>query len=305
MEIVTDSKPILKVAAVTGATGFLASNIVKLLLDRGYTVHASVRSKDEKKTAHLRALNGSERIIFFEADLLKEGSYDELVADVDVCFHTASPYVLNVTDAQTQLVDPAVKGTINVLESCTKSNRITRVVLTSSMAAITDSPQGLLTEEVWNEKSSLTRNPYYYSKTCAEKAAWKFMEKEKRNYDLVVMNPWLICGPSFDPGLNESNKVFLDILTGAYPVVMGLEFAIVDVRDVSLAHVLAAETPEASGRYVCCSQSNVLSMQSVCDALIQEFPDITSNVPHGSMKNLNCTVGINSFIISTNLSLNS
>ena len=144
------------------------------------------------------------------------------------------------------------------------------------MAAVTDSPHGVLNEDVWNEKSSLTRNPYYFSKTCAEREAWKFVSgvgahSQKVHFDLVVMNPWLILGPSIDNTLNESNKVISDLLIGTYPVIMSLDFAIVDVRDVARAHILAAENPDASGRYVLVD--HVLSMKMLCQFLIQNFPD--------------------------------
>jgi len=245
----------------------------------------------KKKIAHLRQLNGSERIKFFEADLLKEGSFDALVADAEVVFHTASPYVLKVEDPQKQLVDPALKGTLNVLRACEKSTKVARVVLTSSVAAMTDSPSGVLNEDVWNKKSSLTRNPYYYSKTLAEAEAWKFVQgvgksSTKKNFDLVVMNPWVIMGPAFDGALNESNKILVDIMTGAYPVVMGLEFAIVDVRDVAKAHILASESPEASGRFLVVE--HVITMKNLCEFLIQNYPLESEKVPTG---NLDCGLG--------------
>jgi len=206
-------------------------------------------------------------------------------------FHTASPYVLKVDDPQTQLVDPALKGTLNVLRACEKSQFVKRVVLTSSVAAITDSPTGVLNEDVWNKKSSLTRNPYYYSKTLAESEAWKFVQgvgksSSKKSFDLVVMNPWVIMGPAFDGSLNESNKILVDLMTGGYPVVMGLEFAIVDVRDVARAHILAAETPEASGRFLVVE--HVITMKNLCEFLIQNYPQESSKVPTG---NLDCGIG--------------
>ena len=87
--------------------------------------------------------------------------------------------------------DPAVNGTKNVLNSC-KKHSVKQVVLTSSVAAITDSPinDKVYTEEDWNTESNLGRNPYYYSKTLAEKAAWKFVEDlpEEEKMKLVVIN---------------------------------------------------------------------------------------------------------------------
>ena len=73
----------------------------------------------------------------------------------------ASPYQLTVADPARDLVQPAVEGTRNVLAACARAPHIKRVVVTSSMAAITDEPDShkVLTEADWNTKSSLTRNP--------------------------------------------------------------------------------------------------------------------------------------------------
>lgn len=71
--------------------------------------------------------------------------------------HTASLYSLDTKDPQKDLVEPALEGTRNVLGACKKAGSVKRVVLTSSMAAITDEPESdhVLTENDWNEKSSL------------------------------------------------------------------------------------------------------------------------------------------------------
>jgi len=200
---------------------------------------------------------------------------------------------LTVTDPQKQLVDPAVKGTLNVLNSCKKSKRLRRVVLTSSMAAVTDSPNGILNEDVWNVKSSLTRNPYFFSKSCAEREAWKFVssvgsKSQKLEFDLVVINPWLIMGPAFDKVLNESNKVILDLLEGKYPVIMSLDFSIVDVRDVARAHIVAAESHGCSGRYITCDPTNVVNMKTLCEVIARDFPQYSGKLPS---TNMDCGVG--------------
>ncbi|KAL1555262.1 phenylacetaldehyde reductase-like [Salvia divinorum] len=124
---------------VTGASGYIASWLVKLLLHRGYTVKATVRNlRDPSKVEHLKALEGAdERLHLFEADLLKEGSFDSVIDGCDAVFHTASPVILdNVNDPQVELIEPAVKGTLNVLGSCRKAHSVKRVVLTSSMATV-------------------------------------------------------------------------------------------------------------------------------------------------------------------------
>ena len=115
METIDKTKPVL----VTGATGYVAGRLVEKLLSEGMTVHAAVRNpSDTEKTKYLDALASSlpGTIKYFKSELLDEGSYDEAMKDCEVVFHTASPFVRSVKDPQKDLVDPAKKGTRNVLE---------------------------------------------------------------------------------------------------------------------------------------------------------------------------------------------
>ncbi|KAJ0250664.1 Epimerase domain-containing protein [Hirschfeldia incana] len=91
-----------RVVCVTGASGYIASWIVKLLLLRGYTVKATVRDpKDQKKTDHLLALDGArERLQLFKASLLEEGSFEHAIDGCEAVFHTASPVKITATDPQ-------------------------------------------------------------------------------------------------------------------------------------------------------------------------------------------------------------
>lgn len=252
---------------VTGANGFIASHVVRDLLAAGYRVRGTVRAV-ERNTEHLRALPGAaERLELVAADLLAPGAFDAACRGVTHVLHMASPYVMNVEDPQRDLVDPAVQGTRNVLASAHAAGTVERVVLTSSMAAITDEPEAdhVLTEADWNEKSSLARNPYYYSKTLAERAAWAFVDEVKPGFGLVVINPFLVIGPSLTSAVNTSNQVFVDLLKGVYPGIMSLTWGMVDVRDVARAHQLAMETPEARGRYVCAAST--ISMRELVELL--------------------------------------
>jgi len=243
--------------AVTGATGFIASEVVKVLLMRRHTVRGTVRNpEDAAKVSPLKELHGAgERLRLFKADLLDRSGFDAAFEGCDMVIHVASPYVIDVEDAQRDLVDPALKGTRNVLEAANAAG-VQRVVLTSSTAAITDQPEDrAYTEEDWNEKSSLTRNPYYYSKTVAERSAWQFVDDESPTFDLVVINPSGVLGPSVTSGVNTTSQMVADLLNGGvYPAIVNLSFVYVDVRDVAEAHVLAAENPDAAGRYICANK---------------------------------------------------
>ncbi len=136
---------------------------------------------------------GSLDVEWVAADLNAPESFVAALRDCDYVIHTANPYVLTVEDPQRDLVDPAVSGTLAVLEAAL-ANSVQRAVLTSSFAAVSDEPAGVFTEADWNTKSSVTRNPYYYSKAAAEKAAWDFAAAHQV-FEMVVINPSYVLGP--------------------------------------------------------------------------------------------------------------
>ena len=252
---------------VTGASGFIASHLVAQLLARGYRVRGTVR-KSAADYPFLTELPGAgERLELITAELLTEGSYAPAVAGCKHVIHTASPFIVTVKDAQRDLVDPAVLGTKNVLDSCAAAG-VERVVVTSSMAAVTDEPEDghVYSEADWNQGSTLKRNPYYYSKVLAERAAWEYVEDvAEPPFELVVINPWMVLGPSLSPAINESNKILADLLMGGFPAIVNLAWPMVDVRDVALAHILAIEEVEANGRNVCAAEC--LRVRDVVDKL--------------------------------------
>lgn len=280
MKTIDKTKPIL----VTGATGYLASWVVKQLLDEGLTVHGTVRNKaNTKKYEHLIdvAAKSKGNLEIFEADLLNDGSFEKAMQNCELVIHTASPFQISgIKNPQNELVEPALKGTRNVLNTAKKTDSVKRVVLTSSMAAIygdsidcKDAPNGTLTEEVWNTTSSLKHQPYPYSKTMAEKEAWKIAEEQQR-WDLVVINPGFILGPSLDKNnAGVSNEFMADLGNGKFK--MGAPagtMGIVDVRDVARAHILAGFTPAASGRHITAGHNK--SFFDIATLLRKTYPDL-------------------------------
>ncbi|KAL9994011.1 putative cinnamyl-alcohol dehydrogenase [Helianthus debilis subsp. tardiflorus] len=268
-----------KVVCVTGASGYIASWVVKLLLDRGYTVHATVRSLDDpKKTQHLLALDGAkERLSLFEANLTAEGSFDSAVSGCVCVFHTASPVLLSVDDPQAQLIDPAVKGTLNVLKSAAKVPSLKRVVLTSSMAAVmvrSGHPEhGFVLDETWFSDPSLCEQKelwYHLSKTLAEDAAVKFAKDN--GFDLVAINPGFVIGPILQPTLNLTSEGILGMIKNGKEVFSDGIYRLVDVRDVATAHILAFENPEANGRY--CMVGKVVRSLEIMKIVDKLYPGL-------------------------------
>ncbi|XP_048318978.2 tetraketide alpha-pyrone reductase 2 [Ziziphus jujuba] len=247
---------------VTGGTGFIAANLVKALLEKGHTVRTTVRDPgDVEKVGFLWELNGAkERLKIYKADLMVEESFDEAIQGVDGVYHTASPVLVPYdNNVQATLIDPCIKGTLNVLNSCSKADSVKRIVLTSSCSSIRyrfDVQQvSPLNESHWTDLEYCKRyNLWYaYAKTVGEKEAWK-MAKEK-GQDLVVVNPSFIVGPLLSPQPTSTLLIILAIIKGLRSEYPNTTVGFVHIDDVVEAHILAMENKRASGRLICSSSA--------------------------------------------------
>ncbi|WVZ21789.1 hypothetical protein V8G54_000333 [Vigna mungo] len=262
-----------KTVCVTGAGGFVASWLVKLLLSKGYNVHGTVREPaGSKKYEHLQKLEGaSENLTLFKADLLNYESILSAIAGCTAVFHVASPvpstivpnpqasliiYFFNV-----EVIEPAVQGTTNVLQACLET-KVQRVVYVSSVSAISIRPNmpkdKVIDESYWSDKdyckktqytvlfwlscknvkfqsSRMVMNWYCYSKTEAEEQALDFGKRTGLDVSTTVNASSLVLPKLLKGGDSFENKTRW----------------IVDVRDVVDAILLVYEKPEAERRYIC------------------------------------------------------
>ena len=254
----TSDRPIL----VTGATGYVASWIIYKLLEGGNTVRGTVRDLENKsKYEHLTKASDELPGTFepFQADLLKEGSFDEPMEGCEIVIHTASPFkTFGVKDPAKELIQPALRGTKNVLESVNSIETVKKVVLTASVVSIygdavdIEQTEGrIFTDDHWNKSSTATHQPYPYSKMVAEKEAWKITERQDR-WSLVTIHPGFVLGPSKTSRTDSTSIDFMKgMIEGKMKVgVPELYFAVVDVRDVADAHIAAAFNTQAKGRYI-------------------------------------------------------
>lgn len=309
MKTIDQTKPIL----VTGATGYVAGRLVEKLLSEGLTVHAAVRNPDNKeKTKYLdqlaQELPGT--IKYFKSDLLIDGSYNEAMKGCELVFHTASPFTRSVKDAQKDLVDPAKLGTRNVLESANLIDSVKRVVITSSCAAIygdsidtLSMPNQELNEDIWNTSSTLKHQPYSYSKTEAEKEAWKIANSQQR-WDLVTVNPSFVLGPGINPfGTSESFAVMKQIGNGDFK--MGgpeMNIGCVDVRDLAVAHFKAGFTPEAEGRHIISGHnSGFLQLAQMIKDKFPNYPIRANKLPKALIWLIAPMVGMSRAEVSLNI----
>ncbi|GMH26901.1 hypothetical protein Nepgr_028744 [Nepenthes gracilis] len=275
-----------KKACVVGGTGFVASLLVKLLLEKGYAVNTTVRDPDNhKKISHLTVLKDLGDLNIFRADLTDEASFDAPIEGCDVVFHVATPVNFASEDPENDMIKPAIQGVFNVLKASAKAKSVKRVVLTSSAAAVsinTLSGTGLvMNEDNWTDVEFLySEKPptwgYPASKTLAEKAAWKFAQEN--NIDLITVIPTLMTGPSLTPDVPDSICLATALLTGNEFLIGALKgmqmlsgsISITHVEDVCRAHVFLAEKESASGRYICCAVNT--SVPELAKFLNKRYP---------------------------------
>lgn len=252
---------------VTGAAGYLASWVVAQLLEAGQTVHGTVRTlSDASKIAHLHDLSARfpGKLHLFEADLLADRSFDAAIEGCNLVIHVASPYFFHKPkDAQAELIQPALDGTLNLIASVNRVSTVTRVVLTSSIVALFNDardlqgkPQHQVQEADINGNTDISHNPYAYSKTRAEQAAWQAHAKQSR-WELITVHPGGIFGPSLSKRADATSvEMMLQFLDGTFRSgAPRLWMGFVDVRDVAAVHVKAALLPNAKGRYIAVAQS--------------------------------------------------
>ncbi|XP_010251431.1 PREDICTED: anthocyanidin reductase-like [Nelumbo nucifera] len=280
-----------KRACVTGGTGYMASLLVKLLLERGYAVNTTCRCPDnQKKMSHLLELQASfEELRIFRADLTQEGSFDTAVAGCDFVFHVATPMNFTSKDPEKDMIKPAVQGTLNVLRACAKSNTVKRVIYTSSLAASMGRISGtgtVIDEGCWTDVELLASEKppgwgYSVSKTLAEKAAWDFAKEN--NTDLIAILPPLIVGPSLTLEVSASFSSAMAFLTRNQFLINSMKNvqklsgsrSISHVEDVCQAHIFVAEKESVSGRYICCAVN--ITFLELANYLNRRYPEY--NVP--------------------------
>lgn len=283
---------------LTGGSGFLAGHCIDQLLQRNHSVVFTARS-DEKGQQILRRYPRTPRstldCIVVE-DIAKESAFDKALGSqstYEAVIHTASPFTFNVSNFERDLLNPAINGTKTILKVTQRLlPTVKRVVITSSFVAMMNvrDPPTVYTDSDWNpvtwdQALQDPLNAYSGSKTFAERAAWDFMQQEEPNFDIVVVNPPLIFGPTPDslssPGkVNTSNERIQDLILGKFKDGPSLSpnMLWVDVRDAAMAHVKAIETPDAGGKRFLIA-AGFYNIQQLANIIRHNFSDLADKMP--------------------------
>lgn len=236
---------------VTGATGYIAGELIRQLLVKGWTVHGTVRNV-AKSDGPLRARLGdpsADQFRLFEAELMSDKGWAEAVAGCTHVAHVASPIPAQAPRHEDDLIVPAREGTLRALRFARDAG-VTRFVQTSSTAAViygVDRGTYTFDESRWTDIDHPDAYPYVKSKTIAERAAREWVAAEGAGMEFVSVNPGMVLGPVDSGDFSASVELVQQLLSGAMPMAPNLGFPIVDVRDIAALHVLALETPGLAG----------------------------------------------------------
>jgi dihydroflavonol-4-reductase len=224
----------MRKALVTGANGHIGSNVVRELLENDYEVIAFVREGGD-----LRGLDGL-KIKIVRGDVLDAAAVENAMTGCDYVFHLAAPYLTWAKDPST-IVDPAVRGTENVIRAAAKRG-VKRVVVTGSCNAVGFTRGEPLDETSFREKAT---SPYLRAKREQELRANELAKE--LDVDVVTVLPTAVLGPN-DFRKTPTTAPFVDALLGKGPVPFPMN--VVDVRDVARGHRLAAEKGKRGERYL-------------------------------------------------------
>ena len=259
---------------VTGASGFIGSNLVRELIARRHRVKALVRPNGD-----LRGLAGVEAE-YVTGDLSDRQLLRREIAGCDWCFHCAASYQLWMRD-YAPMYAANVTGTRNVLEAAGEAG-CGKIIYTSTVGCIglpkKENGRVVPTDETAPVSESQMSSHYKRSKWQAEQVA---IELAQRNLPVVIVNPSAPVGPR-DAKPTPTGQVIVDFLNRQMPAYLDTGLNWVHVRDVAIGHILAAEKGMIGQRYILGNQDGNWTMEQTLAVLgeITGLPAPKMKIPH-------------------------
>ena len=226
---------------VTGGTGFVGANLIRLLLKQGYEVRALVRpqsSLENLKSLEIEIVTGD----------LNDSNLAQQMSGCQVLFHVAAQYSLWQCDRDL-LYRSNVLGTRNILE-CARQAGIERTIYTSSVAAIGVKQDGIADETYQSPVEKLVGD-YKKSKYYAEQEA---VQAVQQGQDIVIVNPSTPIG-AFDLKPTPTGEIIVRFLQRQMPFYLDTGLNLVDVQDVAQGHILALTKGKTGDRYILGNQN--------------------------------------------------
>ncbi len=254
-------------AFVTGGTGFVGANLVRLLLDQGYSVRALVRPNS-------RLDNLSDLDVEFVKGDLTDPDLARLMRGCDHLFHVAAHYSLWQHDRD-RLHQSNVIGTRSVLAAAREAD-IKRSIYTSSVAAIGVDPSGKPTTERYQSPVEKLIGQYKQSKYWAEQEAIKAAQAGQ---DVVIVNPSTPIGAWDIKPTPTGGDIILRFLRRQMPAYVDTGLNFIHVNDVAWGHLLALRNGKTGERYILGHEN--ITLKQLLDRLSQitQIPAPTRSIP--------------------------
>lgn len=232
-----------KTVLVTGATGFVGSYVVRLLLSKGYRVRALRR---KNSTMDLLS-DAADQVEWVETDITDIMGLEEAMRDVYAVMHCAAMVSFHPRDV-VRMMQINVEGTANLINLSLETG-VQRFIHVSSIAAIGRTKERPQLNEKAKWVQSGGNSQYAISKYMGEQEAWR---GHAEGLSVAVVNPAIILGSGFwDIG---SAKFFRQIADGLKFSPIGRS-GFVDVRDVARFMVLLMESDISGERYILNSEN--------------------------------------------------
>lgn len=230
-------------AFVTGGTGLLGNNLIRTLLDHGWTVRALARSRTKAQ----RVL-GDRDVDWVEGDLDDVGGWAGAISGSEVLFHTAAMFREYDGDpkAWERLVATNVEGTLAVARAAAASG-VRRFVDTSTGGLIGTKPDGSPGDETSDPPPIAHQNLYFRSKleTLPKLEALG----RETGLEILHIHPGWMFGPH-DGAPTAAGRLVADFLAGQLPVIPAGGSTVADARDVAFGMMRAAERGAPGSRWV-------------------------------------------------------
>ncbi len=253
-------------ALVTGANGHLGNNLVRLLIEKGIPVRASVRNIKNKEP--FAGLNCE----VVQADITNKQSLINALQGVETFYAVGAAFKLWAKDPKKEIYDVNLEGTRNTIEAAAEAG-VKRIVYVSSIAALDYSE--LPTKESYGYNPD-RRDMYYNSKNDGEKLAFELAKKH--NIELVAVLPAaMIGGEAFAP-LNISYNIINLILKKQIPVETNITLNWIDVKDVAEGCYLAATKGRNGARYILANEK-CTSIKDTTKIARELFPELKIKLP--------------------------
>ena len=229
---------------LTGAAGFLGSNICTQLLERGERGRAFVLEGDKAAQYLPKEVEIVYGNLCDKASLKPFFTVDEGVATV--CIHVASMVTVNPYYRKA-LLDVNVGGTAYIIDLCLEHEECQKLVYVSSTGAIPELPHGQRITEV--EEVNLDQVEGWYSKSKAMATNNVYTAIREQGLKACVVYPTGIMGPN-DYALSETTSTIIKIIKGEMAAGIDGSFNMVDVRDLAAGCIAAADKGRIGEGYI-------------------------------------------------------